>query len=107
MYPPLCGSGWTLSILVLARGVPIPQADKQGWRDSGVSTAVWEWLGPVHTSFSHGASLSPKRPRHDRGDSVESAAVLEWLDDSHPIGLSHLREGIRLGVGAVSLLGVC
>ena len=30
MYPPLCGSGWTLCILVLPRGVAIPQAAQAG-----------------------------------------------------------------------------
>ena len=97
MYPPLSGSAWTLCILVLPRCVPIPQAAQarpvglgcirrcvgvaqpcvssfshgaslppkrpsQVRRDSGVSAAVWKWLGPMHTSLSHGASLFPKRP---------------------------------------------
>ena len=57
-----------------------------------MSAAMWEWLDPLHTSLSDGASLSPKRPRHDRRDSGVSAAVWEWLDPSHPIWLSHLRE---------------
>ena len=34
----------------------------------------------MHTRFSHGASLSPKRPRHDQRDSGVSAALWEWLN---------------------------
>ena len=83
-----------------------PKRPRQDQGDSGVSAAVWEWLDLVHTSFSHGVSLSPKRPRQDRRDSGVSAAVWEWLDPSHPIELSHLREGNRRGVGTVSLPGV-
>ena len=37
----------------------------------------------MHTSFSHGASLSPKRPTQNRGDSGVSAAVWEWLGPMH------------------------
>ena len=40
VYPPLCGSGWTLCILVLPRCVPISQAGQAGPGDSGVSAAV-------------------------------------------------------------------
>ena len=32
----------------------------------------------MHTSFSHGAPLSPKRPRQHRRDSGVSAAMWEW-----------------------------
>ena len=39
-----------------------PKRPRHDRWDSGVSAVVWEWLGPMHTSFSHGASLSPKRP---------------------------------------------
>ena len=35
------------------------------------------------SSFSHGASLSPKRPRQDRRDSGVSAAMWEWLGPVH------------------------
>ena len=35
--------------------------------------------GPYVSSYSHGASLSPKRPRQDRRDSGVSAAVWEWM----------------------------
>ena len=45
-----------------------------------VSAAVWEWPDPMHTSFSHKGSLSPKRPRQDRRDSRVTADVWEWLD---------------------------
>ena len=55
---------------VLPRGMPIPKGARQNRRDSGVSAAVWEWLHLVHTSFSHGASVSPKRPRQDQGTKV-------------------------------------
>ena len=37
----------------------------------------------MHTWFSHGASLSPKRSTQDRRDSVVSAAVWGWLDLVH------------------------
>ena len=148
MYPPLCGSGWTLRILVLPRCVPIPQAAHAGPEGLGcmcrcvgvagpcvssflvlprgvripqAAEAKPEGLGcirrcvgvagpyaylviprgvPIHQaapeglgcirrcvgvagscvcSFSHGAPLSPKRPRQDRGNSGVSAAMWEWL----------------------------
>ena len=66
--------------LVLRRGVPIPKRSKQDQRASDVFAALWEWLRPLHTSFSHGASLSPKRLRQDRRDSGVSAAVRKRLD---------------------------
>ena len=37
----------------------------------------------MHTWFSQGASLSPKRPTHDRRDSGVSAAEWEWLTPVH------------------------
>ena len=66
--------------------------------DSGVPAVVWEWVHPVHTWFSHGPSLSPKRSKHDRTDSRVSAAVWEWLDPlhtwfSHGASLSRRRPG--------------
>ena len=76
MYPSLCGSGWALCIPCSPTGCPYPPNGPGGTgRVSGVSAAVWEWLGPVHTLFPHGASLSPKRPRQGRRDSGVSGPV--------------------------------
>ena len=68
VYPPLCGSGYTLSYLVLPQGIQSPKRPRQGRRDSGVSAAMWDWLDPMHTSFFYAPSLSPKRPTQDRRD---------------------------------------
>ena len=77
VYPPLCGSAWTLCILVLPRGVPIPHAAQVGPKGLSCIRCCVEMAGPCVSSFSHGASLSPKWPRHDRRDFGVSAAVLD------------------------------
>ena len=84
MYPPLCGSGWTLCVLVLAWGVPIPQAVQAGPEGLRCICRCVGVAGPCLSSFSHGASLSPKRPKQDRRDSGVSAVVWEWLDPMCP-----------------------
>ena len=64
MHPPLCGSGWHLCILGSPRGRPYsPKRCWQDWRDLGASADMWEWLDAMHTPFSHGASLFPKKSR--------------------------------------------
>ena len=40
-----------------------------------MSAALWESLGPMHSWFSHGASLFPKRPLQDQRDLGVSAAL--------------------------------
>ena len=75
VYPPLCGSGWTLCMLVLPRGVPIPQAAQAGPEGLRCIRRCMGVVALCTSSFSHGASLSPKRPRQDRGHSGVSAAA--------------------------------
>ena len=83
MNLPLCGSGWTLCILVLPRDVPIPHGAQKGPGGLGcIRRCMWV-AGPRHTSFSHGASLSPKRPKQDRGGSGVFTSVWERLDPVH------------------------
>ena len=48
-------------------------------RDLGASASPWEGLHPVHSWFSHGASVSPKQSKQDRRDSRVSAAVWKGL----------------------------
>ena len=45
-----------------------PKQPRQDRRDSGVSAALWGWLGPVHTLFLHRASLSLIGPRRTGGN---------------------------------------
>ena len=59
--------------LVLPRGVPIPKAAKAGPEGLGRIRRCAGVAEPCVSSFSHRASLSPKRPRQDRRDSGESA----------------------------------
>ena len=77
VYPPLCGNGWTSCLLFLPRGVPIPKTIRARTQGLGCIGRCVEWRGLVHTLFSHGASLCPKRPRRDRRNSGVSAAVWE------------------------------
>ena len=80
VYPPLSRICWTLCFLVLPRGVPIPQAAQAGPEGLGCIRLCVGASGPCGSSLCHGASLSPKRPRQDRRNSIVSAAVWEWLD---------------------------
>ena len=68
VYPPLCGNCGTLCIVVLPRGVPIPQAAQARPEGLGFIRGCVGVGGPMRTTFSHGASLSPKRARQDRRD---------------------------------------
>ena len=70
--------------IVVPRGVPIPQAALAGWGRLRCIRRCVEVAGPCVSSFSHGASLSPKRPRQDRRDSGVSAAVWESLHRVYP-----------------------
>ena len=78
--PPLCGNGWTLCILVLPQGVPIPRAAHAGPGGLRCNHRYVGLPGPCVSSLSHGASLSRKRPRQDWRDSGVSAAKWDWLD---------------------------
>ena len=40
-------------------------------------------MDTLHSWFSHGPDVSPKRPGHDRRNSGVSAALWEWLDPMH------------------------
>ena len=96
VHPPLCGSGWTLCMFVLQRGVPIPQAAQAGLDGLG---CIYQCVGTASlcvSSFSHGASLSSKRHRQDRGVWGASAAVWEWLAlvyPRSPVGHPHPPSG--------------
>ena len=59
--------------------VPIPQAAQERPEGLGCIRHSMGVGGPCVSSFSHGASLSPKRPRHDRRDLGVPAAAWEWL----------------------------
>ena len=83
VYPPLRGSGCTLCMLVLPRGVPTPQAAQARPVGLGCIRRCVGVGAPCVCSSSHGASLPPKRPRHDRWDSGVSAVVWEWLGPMH------------------------
>ena len=83
--PPLCGNGWTLCILVLPRGVPIPQGAQAGPEGLECILRCVGVAGPGVLSFSHRVSLSPKRPTQDRGDSGVSPALWEWLAPAYLI----------------------
>ena len=65
--------------LVLPGGVPIPEAAQVGPRGLRCMRRCFGSGWPTDTSFSHGASLSPTRPRRNRGDSGASVAALECL----------------------------
>ena len=76
VYPPLCGGGFALCIPRSPTGRPYPQSDPG--RTAGTRVHAPSFFGsgwPMHTSFSHGASLSPKRSRQVRRDSGASASV--------------------------------
>ena len=84
MYSPLCGSGWTMCILVLPRDVPIPQVAQAGLEGLGCIRSCVGVARPCVSSFSHEASVSPKRPKHDRRDSAVSTAVWDCVDLVYP-----------------------
>ena len=116
VYPPLCGKGSTLCILVLRRGVPNPHAAQTGPEGLGCTRRCVGVGGPCVSSFSHGTSLSPKRPRRDRRDSGASAAVWEGLDLVYPRSPTRRRiiqtaqarpEGLGCIHGSVGLCGPC
>ena len=67
VYPPLCGSGWALCV---PRSRPVRQAAQAGPEGLGCIRRRVGVAGPCVSSFSHGASLSPKRARQDRGTRV-------------------------------------
>ena len=51
--------------------------DRSYW---GVYTALWEWLEPVYTWFSHRAPLSPRRSGQETLDSGVFTVVWQCLD---------------------------
>ena len=68
--PPLCGEELEVqSLPTPPQGVPIHQAAQAGTDELGCIADVWAGTG------GHGASLSPKRPKHDMSDSGVSGAV--------------------------------
>ena len=80
MYLPPCGSSLIMYISGSHTGRPYhPSVPGRTRGTAGVSAAVWEWLDPVPTSFSHRAALSPKRSRQDRRERGTCAAVWERL----------------------------
>ena len=88
---PLCGSGWIVSIRGSSTGRPYPPSGlgrtKGTPMDPSLCGRGWD---VAYTWFSHGASLSPGRRRHDRRKSGASAAVwyLVYTSFSHRVSLS-------------------
>ena len=77
MSPPLCGEELQVQLYPTPpRGVPIHGAAHAGPEGLG---CIRRYLGRRwkfnRTRHPHGASLSPKRPKHDRRDSGVCAAV--------------------------------
>ena len=70
MYPPLCGGGWALCIPSPPTGRPYPPTAHAGPERLGCIHCCVGVAGPRVSSFSHGAPLTPKRPRQDRRDSM-------------------------------------
>ena len=84
VYPPLCGSGWPVHTSFSHGGIPIPQVAQVGTEELRCIHRYVGMPGTCVSSLSHGASLSPKRPTQDRGDSSVSAAVWELVDLVYP-----------------------
>ena len=93
---PLCGSGWALCIPCSQTGRPYPPNSPSRTGGTRVYRPLCGGAERAPHKCSHGASLSPKRPREDRRDSGVCAVVWEWLGPvdtlfSHAASLSPKR----------------
>ena len=84
MHPPMCASGWMVCIRGPPPGHPYPPSVPGGTGGTRVyRPRCGRDCDLAYTWFSHGASLSPERPTHDRRDSGVSAASWDRLDCVH------------------------
>ena len=70
MHLPLFGSGCALCIPLSPTVSLSPKRPKQNRRDSGVSTAVWEWLDLVYPRSPTGCAYPPRGPGRTEGTRV-------------------------------------
>ena len=83
VYLPLRGSGWTLCILVLPRGVPVPRTQVGPGGLGCIRRCVGVARPWAYLVLPRGVPI-PKRPTQARGDSGVSADVWEWLGPCIP-----------------------
>ena len=79
VYPPLCGSGFFLCLLVLPRATPIPQTAQRGVDELGCNRRSGGFAGPDVLSCFNRAPICPERPRLSRRDWGASPAVWELM----------------------------
>ena len=70
MYPPLCGTMWTLCILGPHGASLSPKWPRQDRRHSGASAVVWEWPGPCLPRSPTGRPYPPSGPGSTGGTRV-------------------------------------